>query len=155
MSTGKSDLCKWLEDHDFPYFLLSYTEDQAGQYIRPKDELRTRNGNWFTDEKAEQFQYNNTMGTVTYGTCERCMESGPVQQACTACMRPSCCGYVIIVYPQAQGTNTVHQLSRAVINIWNKDEQGNGRQESKVDKQPEHKTPATRHEGKDCLTLPE
>ena len=45
------------------------------------------------------------------------------------------------VYPRAQGTNTVHQLSRAVINIQNEDEQGNGRQESEVDKQPEHKIP--------------
>ena len=33
MSTGKKDLYKWLEDHEFPHFLLSYTEDQAGQYI--------------------------------------------------------------------------------------------------------------------------
>ena len=33
MSTGKSDLYKWPEDHEFPYFLLSYTDDQAGQYI--------------------------------------------------------------------------------------------------------------------------
>ena len=33
MSTGRSDLFKWPEDHEFPYFLKSYTEDQARQYI--------------------------------------------------------------------------------------------------------------------------
>ena len=103
MSTGKRDLYKWPEDHEFPHFLLSYTEDQAGQYIRPEDELRARNGYWFTDEEADQFRFNNTMGTVTYGTCEECMESGPVQQACTTCMRPSCCGYVIMYIRESEG----------------------------------------------------
>ena len=49
----------------------------------------------------------------------------------------------------------VHRLSQTVIDIRNKDEQGHGRQESEVDKQPEHKTHVTRHEGKDHLTLPE
>ena len=103
MSTEKSDLYKWPEEHEFPYFLLSYTEDQAGQYIRPEDELRARNGYWFTDEEAEQFRYNNTMGTVTYGTCERFMESGLVQQACTRCIKPSCCGYVIMYIRERKG----------------------------------------------------
>ena len=45
----------------------------------------------------------------------------------------------------------VHRLSRAILNIRNEDEQGHGGQESKVDKQLEQKTHATRHEGKDCL----
>ena len=103
MSTGKRDLYKWPEDHEFPHFLLSYTEGQAGQYIRPEDELRARNGYWFTDEEADQFRFNNTMGTVTYGTCEECMESGPVQQARTTCMRPSCCGYVIMYIRESEG----------------------------------------------------
>ena len=31
------------------------------------------------------------------------MESGPVQQACTTCMRPSCCGYVIMYIRESGG----------------------------------------------------
>ena len=31
------------------------------------------------------------------------MESGPVQQACTTCMRPSCCGYVIMYIRKSKG----------------------------------------------------
>ena len=116
MSTEKSELYKWPEDHEFPYFILSYTEDQAGQYIRPEDELRARNGYWFTDEEAEQFQYNNTMGTVTYGTCKRCMESGLVQQACTTCMRPNCCRYVIMYICECKGqTRFIHSVGLSSI----------------------------------------
>ena len=105
MSTGRSDLYKWPEDHEFPYFLKSYTEDQAGQYIRPDNELtvRAKNGYWFTDEEAAQFENNNTMGTVTYGTSEHCMESGLVQQACTTCKNPSNCGYVIMYIWEYKG----------------------------------------------------
>ena len=31
------------------------------------------------------------------------MESGPVQQACTTCMRPSCCRYVIMYIRESEG----------------------------------------------------
>ena len=31
------------------------------------------------------------------------MESGPVQQACTTCMRPSCCRYVIMYICESKG----------------------------------------------------
>ena len=34
MLTGRSNLYKWPEDCEFPYFL--HTKDQARQYMRPK-----------------------------------------------------------------------------------------------------------------------
>ena len=106
MSTGKSDLYKWPEEHEFPHFLLSYTEDQAGQYIRPEDELRARNGYWFTNDEADQFKYNNTMGTVTYGR-----EMHGVWAGTTSVHHMHETQLLRIryhVHPRERGTNTVH-----------------------------------------------
>ena len=107
------------------------------------------------------------------------MESGPVQQACTTCMRPSCCGYVIMYIRESEGqtrfidsvglsaifgtrTNKAPpwaarwelQWADWLVQPWDP-QRYHGGQKSEVDKQSEQKTHATRHEGKDRLALPE
>ena len=70
--------------------IKSYTEDQAGQDIRPEDVVRPTNHCWCIggndiNEHGRCWTQKSRARRPTYGSCIVCMDAGPVGQTCLKC----------------------------------------------------------------------
>jgi hypothetical protein len=82
-----------MNTHNIPvpqqYILVDYTQnydqDTGNDMIRRGDEVRPYNGRWAKPEEILTWHLKSTLGLPTYGTCEYCFASGPLESMCTFC----------------------------------------------------------------------
>ena len=89
--------------HRQRFIVVNYSADQEGQVIRDEDVVRPLNHRWTicytNDPDAEilSWQKKSYAGCPTYGSCQKCLKSGPVGKVCNECpikkFKP---GYVIM-----------------------------------------------------------
>ena len=66
-------------------YTLNYSQDTGNDLIRREDEVRPYNGKWASREEILAWHLKSTLGLPTYGTCESCFASGPLESMCTFC----------------------------------------------------------------------
>jgi hypothetical protein len=66
-------------------YTLNYDQDTGNDNIRRTDEVRPYNGKWASREEIVNWPLKSTLGLPTYGTCEYCFASGPLESMCTFC----------------------------------------------------------------------
>ena len=66
-------------------YTLNYDQDTGNDNIRRTDEVRPYNGKWASREEILAWHLKSTLGLPTYGTCEYCFASGPLESMCTFC----------------------------------------------------------------------
>ena len=66
-------------------YTLNYDQDTGNDNIRRSDEVRPHNGKWAGREEYASWHLKSTLGLPTYGTCEYCFASGPLESMCTFC----------------------------------------------------------------------
>jgi hypothetical protein len=66
------------------YIMKGYKNEMQGMKIPDEMVIRAANGRWFTEEEVQNFASDRC---PTYGTCKKCLGSGPTGMHCQACRR--------------------------------------------------------------------
>ena len=105
------------------YISVNYTPDQDGREIREQDIVRPANHRWCRQGGTQTATWRQvTRGRCpTYGSCCRCLKSGPIGKGCDVCMSRDA-GYVIMLSEGQQVLDSValaglyergHEVARA------------------------------------------
>jgi len=89
--------------HRQRFIVVNYSADQEGQDIRDEDVVRPHNHRWTIryaidpDAEIQSWKIKSFARCPTYGSCQKCLKSGPVGTVCNECpiknFKP---GYVIL-----------------------------------------------------------
>ena len=84
MSTPKK-LTKTITAGNPVYIVRSYSVEQAGQPIQENQVVRAGNGRFFRTDEARSFSVLSSARCPTYGNCNYCWRSGPLNMQCRYC----------------------------------------------------------------------
>jgi hypothetical protein len=66
-------------------YTVKYSQDTGNDMIRRMDEVCPYNGKWANREETLVWYQKSTLCLPTYGTCEYCFASRPLESMCTFC----------------------------------------------------------------------
>ena len=67
------------------YVVVNFTDEMKGKVITDEETVRAPNGRWWRDEDFSILQEKSMLRCPTYGTCDCCMSSGPMNGYCRYC----------------------------------------------------------------------
>ena len=72
------------------YVVVNFTDQMIGQVITDEETVRAPNGKWWRKEDFHLQQNKSMLRCPTYGTCNSCMSSGPMNGYCRYCNESGC-----------------------------------------------------------------
>jgi hypothetical protein len=67
------------------YIVAEYDDTMRGKVIPDNQVVRAKNGQWFTQDKVDNFELKGMPRCPTYGVCQHCFSSGLVHMLCQKC----------------------------------------------------------------------